>query len=113
MDAIPGVKAYIQVSDRAVQENLEAFSYFEEKWASYLKLRRLRKQDLEGNSAIEMLTHSPQRVMCGAEGLAPEEQYERGALGGVFPHPYEVADRDEFYTSIAWAKWGGARCVHH
>ncbi|XP_072104494.1 ADP-ribosylhydrolase ARH1-like [Mobula birostris] len=74
MEVLEKAKAYVQNSEQYVEENLAAWSYFQNKWNKYLQ--------------------------------------DRGIMDGVskpiFPEPYGVAERDEFYTSVSYGGWGGA-----
>ena len=45
-DALPVAEIYVEESKISVEQNLEAFSYFYEKWKAYLKERGIFEADV-------------------------------------------------------------------
>nr|XP_036869055.1 ADP-ribosylarginine hydrolase isoform X4 [Manis javanica] len=74
LEVLPKAKKYIVQSGHFVEKNLQHWSYFQDKWEKYLKLRGI----LDGKSAP------------------------------TFPQPFDVKERDQFYSSMSYSGWGGS-----
>ncbi|GAB5576461.1 phospholipase A1 member A isoform X1 [Prionailurus iriomotensis] len=74
MEVLPEAKKYIIQSGYFLEKNLQHWSYFQDQWEKYLKLRGI----LDGKSAP------------------------------TFPKPFDVKERDQFYTSVSYSGWGGS-----
>ncbi|VTJ64139.1 ADP-ribosylarginine hydrolase [Marmota monax] len=74
MEVLPEAKKYVVQSGYFVEENLQHWSYFQNQWENYLKLRGIS----DGKSAP------------------------------TFPQPFNVKERDQFYTSLSYSGWGGS-----
>ncbi|XP_060006530.1 ADP-ribosylarginine hydrolase isoform X1 [Lagenorhynchus albirostris] len=74
MEVLLEAKKYIVQSGYFVEQNLQHWSYFQDQWKKYLKLRGI----WDGRSAP------------------------------TFPKPFDVKERDQFYTSVSYSGWGGS-----